>query len=270
MQTDGYNGEKPSEVMILAGGRNSAHPIQRMALYLSGVLITLCTVAMVAAGPKASTPTTAPPTAGNSSPSTAVPTQPQEGFFDGAAFLGDSVTMALRNYNLKTGALGNATFLCAGSYSVRHAVSTDGLTIQYRGQAMSPQQALKACGAKRVFIMLGMNDLAFGLEETMESWEVLIAAIRTAVPDIEIYIQSATPVYPSFEGKKLNNQNLDAYNAKLKSLAAKKGCVYVEVAASLKDGNGALAERYCSDKQCHLTEDGVRVWLRVLKEVENG
>ncbi len=250
-------------------------PIQRVALCLSGVLIALCTVA-VAAFPPRQSGETAPP--GVNPPATGPGTtqgsqaaeEAQDNFFDSAAFLGDSITLALRNYNLRTGALGKATFLCAGSYSVRHAVNPEGLAISYRGEAMSPQQALRESGAQRVFIMLGMNDLAFGLEEAMENWTVLIANIRKECPEMEIYIQSATPVYPSFEGKKLNNANLELYNARLKSFAAQKGCVYVDVARYLKDENGALAARYCSDRQCHLTESGVQVWLRVLKEVAAG
>ena len=121
---------------------------------------------------------------------------------------------------------------------------------------------------KSTTVMIGVE--AERLEEAMENWTVLIANIRKECPEMEIYIQSATPVYPSFEGKKLNNANLELYNARLKSFAAQKGCVYVDVARYLKDENGALAARYCSDRQCHLTESGVQVWLRVLKEVAAG
>lgn len=251
---------------------------QRLVLALSGVLIALCTVVMGVhslAPPGPTIPTTAPP---GSSPSAAPPgssippTAPSGNFFDDAAFVGDSVTLALRNYHLKTGILGNATFLCAGSFGVRHAVREDGIRLTFQGQPMSPQQALRDCGAKRVFLMLGMNDLAFGLEETMAHWEQLLANIRQSCPDVEIYIQSVTPVHRNFEGKKLNNENLESYNAKLRSFAAKKGCFYIDVASQMKDGTGALAEQFCSDQKCHLTEAAVQLWLEKLQEVawENG
>ena len=74
-------------------------------------------------------------------------------WFDDAAFIGDSVTLKLRNYHMSTGALGNATFLCVGSYSVNNAV-TGQLYLSYKGQDMSPENALAACGAKKVLSCL--------------------------------------------------------------------------------------------------------------------
>ena len=129
-------------------------PIQRVALCLSGVLIALCTVAVAAFPPRQSgetaPPGVNPPATGPGTTQGSQAAEVQEDFFDSAAFLGDSITLALRNYNLRTGALGKATFLCAGSYSVRHAVNPEGLAISYRGEEMSPQQALRERGAAGV------------------------------------------------------------------------------------------------------------------------
>ena len=164
--------------------------------------------------------------------------------------------------------MGNAAFLCAGSYSLRHAVQPGGVSVTWRGQALAPEQALQFSGARRVFILLGMNDLALGLEEALENYAALISNIRKLCPEMEIYIQSVTPIHPDFEGQRLNNAYLDEMNLRLKSFAAKKGCQYLDIATAMKDKNGALQEQYCSDRQCHLTTAAVEVWLEKLKEVQ--
>lgn len=189
-------------------------------------------------------------------------------FFNDAAFIGDSVTLALRNHCMNTGALGNATFLCVGSYSVNNAV-TSGLMLTYQGQQMTPQDALAACGAKKVFIMLGMNDIAlFGdksIDKAIENWNTMLARIREKNPDIQIYIQSATPIFTEGQKGNLNNSRMDQYNARLKTYAQENGCIYIDIASHMKDSTGGLAAQYCSDKYVHLTVEGCKLWIEILK-----
>ena len=189
-------------------------------------------------------------------------------FFDDAAFIGDSVTLALKNYCASSGALGKATFLCVGSYSVNNAV-TNGLYINYQGQNMTPQDALKKCGAKKVFIMLGMNDIALFGERSigvaMDNWATMLSRIRQKYPDIEVYIQSATPIYTAGQVGGLNNKHMDAYNASLKEFAQKNNCYYIDIATPMKDSTGGLAAKYCSDSYVHLTQAACQLWVSTLK-----
>lgn len=188
-------------------------------------------------------------------------------FFDGAAFIGDSVTLKLRNYHMSTGACGNATFLCVGSYSVNNAV-TNQLYLSYQGQDMTPQDALAACGAKKVFILLGMNDIAlFGensINVAMDNWATMIANIRSKSPDIQIYIQSGTPIYTAGQVGGLNNNRMDQYNVALKAFAESNGCHYIDIATPMKDSSNGLAERYCSDSYVHFTDAACKLWVDLL------
>ena len=198
-------------------------------------------------------------------------------FFSESAFIGDSVTLALRNYCITNTVIGRPTFLCAGSYAVRHAIvdpdpgNQNIVSITYQNTAMRPEDALKASGVKRVFIMLGMNDIAFGVDYTMNNWKTLIKNIRSECPDMEIYIQSATPIHANNDkdGYKLNNANMDIYNQKLEVFCAENDCYFVSIAPLLKDENGDLANSYCSDPNsqgCHLTQAGVLVWIQALQD----
>lgn len=193
-------------------------------------------------------------------------TDPEE-FFDDAAFIGDSISLKLQNYHAANGTFGKAVFLTAGSYSVNHAVN-DTMRLMFRGEEMTPEDALAACNAKKVFILLGMNDIGLvGVEGTLENWSVMLQRIREKNPRIEIYIQSGTPIYAGGEKGKLTNENMDRYNALLKQFAKENDCHFVDVASALKDGTGALKPSFCSDEYVHLTDAGSEAWIEVLKKL---
>ena len=192
-------------------------------------------------------------------------TQEDTDFFDDAVFIGDSVTLMLQNYQLSSGSLGNVQFLVQGSYSVYHAVHNT-MLVSYRGSSMRLPEAVAATGAKKAFIMLGANDIgAYGIEKTMKNWETMLTRIREKAPDIEIYIQSMTPVWTGGEQGKLNNPNADEYNKVLKAFAEASDCIFVDIASYMKDATGGLATEYCSDKYIHLTFAGTQVWVQTLK-----
>jgi len=196
------------------------------------------------------------------------PTQAPAEFFENAAFIGDSVTLKLRNYNTANKSLYGATFLCQGSYSVNHAVNNS-MKLSYQGNnEITPQDALKACGADKVFILLGMNDIALhGIDKTIENWGKLIANIRSTCPDIDIYIQSGTPIYLEGEVGSLTNKNMDAYNVRLLEFAKENGCYYIDVNTPFRNSNGGLAKVYCSDAYVHFTDTACKLWVDILMKL---
>ena len=185
-------------------------------------------------------------------------------FFDDAAFVGDSIVLSMRTHAQLSGCFGNAMFLCRASFSIRSAAQHSmGLT--YRGGSYTVAEALAACGAKKVFMQLGMNDIAtFTADQSMEFWATVITEIRELNPDILIFIQTGTPIYD--ERGALNNENMDQYNEDLKALAAEMDCFFVDIATPMKDENGFLRSEYCSDAYCHLSIEGAAVWERALKD----
>ncbi len=186
-------------------------------------------------------------------------------YFDDAVFVGDSVSLMLSYYAADTGLLGDAKFLVRGSYSVAHALNGT-MLMTWQGRQLSLPDAIAATGAKKVFFMLGMNDIGLnGIDATMESWDTLLWAVKKVCPEVQIVIQSMTPVYTGGERGKLNNPNVDAYNARLKTFAEEKGYGWLDVASYMKDATGGLAENYCSDQYVHLTSEGAATWVKVLK-----
>ena len=186
-------------------------------------------------------------------------------FFDDAVFIGDSVTLKLSYYAASSGELGKATFLTRGSYGVNHAV-TDSMLLSFQGREMKVEEAVKATGAKKVFIMLGMNDIAlYGIDKTVENWKTLISRIKSACPNVTIYVQSMTPIWTGGETGGLTNANMDEYNKKLETAVKAAGCQFIHVAPYMKDATGGLATLYCSDSFVHVTDEGSAAWIKVLK-----
>ncbi len=187
-------------------------------------------------------------------------------FYNDAAFIGDSVSMMLEYQNDITGELGSAVMMAVGSYSVHNAI-TGNLMVTYRGQEMMPADALAAAGVNKVFIMLGMNDIGlYGIGSTISAWGQLINQIRAKCPDIQIYIQSCTPVWTESRETWLTNADVDRYNTQLEAFCYANGCYWVDVASYMKDSTNGLATRYCSDNFVHLTYEGAAVWIKVLKQ----
>lgn len=185
-------------------------------------------------------------------------------YFDDAIFIGDSISLKLSYYAESTGELGDAIFLVSGSYALRHAIEGT-MDVYFQGKEMSPADAIAASKAKKVFVMLGMNDLnVYGVDETVEKWGIFINDIKEKNPDVSICIQSMTPIYAGGESGVLTNENVNDYNEKLKVFARENGCCFMDIASFMKDSSGALASDYCSDNFVHLTDAGAKAWSNAL------
>lgn len=193
-------------------------------------------------------------------------------WFDDAAFIGDSVSLKLKTHCLN-GALGKAQFFTVGSYSTVNAlrpVSDGGPHPSYRGEVMTSEECIQKSGAKKVFIMLGMNDLSYGIEPTIERYQTLVERIINKSPDVKIFVQSMTPMTATSNiiNDKRNNANVKLYNQRLLQLCEEKGWYFVDVASAMYDDKGAnLRTEYCSDPVdmgVHFTKAGCERWVEYL------
>lgn len=196
-------------------------------------------------------------------------------FFNDAVFIGDSISLMLsyyvadqRNYG---DCLGTAKFLTSGSLGSAEAllpVSSDSLHPTYQGQKMLLEDSVALIGAKKVFIMLGMNDIAlYGIEGALDYYEELVGTIRAKTPDAVIYAQSCTPIIKGKERSVLNNSNIRSYNAALQTRCANNGWNYLDLYSVVSDSEGYLLTEYCSDPDgmgMHFTNAGCHAWIEYL------
>jgi lysophospholipase L1-like esterase len=196
-------------------------------------------------------------------------------FFDDAVFVGDSITIGLRNHVLNQRAsgaspLGNARFLVAGSYGLRAAAgdfNPGGVNLSYQGVAKPLEDCVANMGTKDVYLMLGMNDWAgASLPGSIEKYEVIVNKVHSKIPGANVFLQSCTPVTKSREGEKLNNANTDKFNSAVVDLCMRYGIDYIDVATPMKDGQNAFKVEYASDNYVHLNASGCESWINTLRE----
>ena len=195
-------------------------------------------------------------------------------WFDDAVFVGDSVTLKLNYYcDEHPEALGNAKFFCAGSMgytNTQEGESTEEL-IQpyYKGSERNTEECAVITESSKVFVMLGMNDIGlYGTDDSLSSAEKLLAKIHKNSPKATIYVQSVTPMLPSFERETWNNTLIREFNDKLQNLATQKGYHYLDIYSIMADENGCLKEEYCGDPEAmgiHFTSEACEVWCDYLK-----
>ena len=192
-------------------------------------------------------------------------------YFDNSVFLGDSVTLGLKNYTTKKRQtdsyfLGNAKFIAVGSYSVADTLvpvtSANSIHSLYNGVVTQPQDIIADMGVKRVFICLGLNDVGiYTQNEYLTNYSILINRIRQAVPDIQIAILSVTPLTVDGERKILYNAKIDEYNNALVAFAQENGCYFIDISTVLKDELGYLTDELSSDNYCHLEPEAYDAWI---------
>ncbi len=190
-----------------------------------------------------------------------------DSWFDNVVFIGDSVTEGLKLY--RGDAIPGAKFLSAGSLSATNILSGQ-LKPTYQGEKVTVENGVKLSGAKYVYIMMGMNNISYGVERATSDMVTVINSITAANPSVKIVIESVTPMTStsSRTDSKLNNTTINAYNERMKQLAAENGWYYVNVAEAVSDANGYLIQSYCSDANnmgIHFNSKGAAAWIDYLK-----
>ena len=201
-------------------------------------------------------------------------------FFDGALFIGDSITRQLHNYTAEQRRedprfLGNARFFTAQSYALytasRKLLQSGAVNLTFRGREMALFDIVQEIQPRRVFILLGVNDYAGEKPEKAVGWaERIIDLTAQASPDTQVIFQSLTPVTAAFCRRKDYRALWDQYNEALKEMCLRKGAGYIDIASPLKDADGYLRTDFSSDGEYHLNPAGLRLWVDCLLDYARG
>jgi len=199
-----------------------------------------------------------------------------DSFFDGAVFVGDSVSLGLRNYVLSQRArgantLGGARFLAVGSYSLRASAADDfrknKVNLTWQGKDMSIEDCLHEMDAKELYIMLGINEGLTGNPAYYRDLYIKTLDRVTAVnPDIRIRVQSCTPVTKSRESSGRSNTGIDRFNGLLLEMCENYGYDYIDISSPMKGEDNSFRTDYTSDNYVHMSSQGCVSWINSLLE----
>lgn len=198
-------------------------------------------------------------------------------WFDDVIWVGDSIENNFHyyvNYTRNNGQpeiFGKATFFAAPNFSWHLAVQPEGpeeFFPVYEGRFMTVEDAVEACGANKVLIGMGMNDIAFlGLERTMEYVDLQLTRILEKTPHVTIYLMGMTPRPAGYDNYDLSNALIRDFNALLLSYAEEHGHYFLDSYEALADEKGELPYEHCADPEglaVHPSFSGCAIWLEYL------
>lgn len=184
-------------------------------------------------------------------------TQVDESYFDDALFIGDSRTVGLRDY---TDMSEHADFYCETSLTIYKVMEED-----FKGQG-TIKEALETKDYGKIYIMVGINELGRGTtEDFMNKYTEVIDTIHELEPDAKIVIQSIMRVSGEKSAKDaiFNNNNINARNNAIATLADNQRVFYIEVNEAVCDEEGNLVAEYTFD-QIHLLGACNDLWKQYL------
>ena len=168
--------------------------------------------------------------------------------------------------------------MCADSLSYHNAQwdlnDENAVHPTIQGETVLAETAAEITGSSKIFILMGINDIdTYGVEDTMASMKEFIRKVLSHSPNVEIYLQSTTPMIPAKETDILNNVLIRQFDEELELYCNENGYHYLDVYHRMCDENGALRADYCVDPEddgIHFTYDATIVWVNYLRSAVAG
>lgn len=173
----------------------------------------------------------------------AEPTQPMDPVsMDDALFIGDSRVVGLMEYSKL-----DADFFAGVGMSV-YNIDDEPVSVPNVGR-MTLDELLSNKSYGKIYLMLGINELGYELEQTVTKYGKLVDSIRSLQPDAKLFIMGNLHVTlrKSAHHDYITNENISNLNDRISKLADDKDIFYMDVNPEFDDSNGALSERYTSD-----------------------
>ena len=124
----------------------------------------------------------------------------------------------------------------------------------------------------KIFIMIGINDLAYGadFQNVFQNYKIIIQRILEKSPGTKIYIQSLLPVNKQLLAKyyptsKITGGNIRKLNNSLEDLSSKFQLNYIDLYSLFKKDEDQLDERFTYDG-LHLNGNGYLIWKSAIEK----
>lgn len=190
-------------------------------------------------------------------------TEPGEGYayFDDALFIGDSRTAGLREYGL----FDNSDFFATPGLSIYAIPKTKVTVHEWEDVKLEELLANKSYG--KIYLMLGMNELGYNFEQTVERYRAFVEELQEKQPQAKLYLCANlhVTIVRTENDDIFNNANINKMNEEIRKLAQEKELPYLDVNILFDDENGNLNEEYTSDDS-HVLGKYYEDWCKWLAE----
>ena len=143
-----------------------------------------------------------------------------------------------------------------------HNVVNRGVSGAITDEALENIEAIAVGKPKKVFIMMGTNDLGTAgictTEHVMQNVSLMVERLQKVSPDTELYIQSLLPSGHLGSGGTRTPERLQATNEALKAFCEAKDITYIDLWNDLADV--ATNSNGMSYDKLHLTAKAYKIW----------
>ncbi len=173
----------------------------------------------------------------------ATPVKPEDPFTN-ALFIGDSRTVGIAEYSGIT----EADFFAFTGMSVYTAFKKESAVGSWQKGTLLAD-ALQARQYDRVYLMLGVNELGYNFQKTVERYGEMVQQIRELQPDAYLILEASLHVTKkrSDTDSTFNNSNIDRMNQAQAAYADGEHIFFIDVNPAFDDETGALNQDYTFD-----------------------
>ena len=173
----------------------------------------------------------------------ATPVKPEDPFSN-ALFIGDSRTVGIAEYSGIT----EADFFAFTGMSVYSALKKESSVGSWKKGTLLAD-ALQSQQYDRVYLMLGVNELGYNFQKTVERYGELVQQIRDLQPDAYLILEASLHVTKkrSDTDSTFNNSNIDRMNQAQAAYADGEHIFFIDVNPAFDDETGALNQDYTFD-----------------------
>ncbi len=183
-----------------------------------------------------------------------------EEFFQNTLFIGDSRTMGLAEYADLTGAVvfANTGMNIYRLYSLKNGV---------RDQEAYLEDVLAKNQFRKIYLMLGINELGYDEGQTVKRFEEEVLKLRELQPEAKIVLEANLHVTSerSERDEIFNNEGIDRINGNIRQIAEKYGFSYIDVNEIFDDETGGLNAQYTHD-EVHVLGKYYQQWADWIRE----
>lgn len=185
---------------------------------------------------------------------------PSELFFQDTLFIGDSRTMGLAEYADLNNAVvfANTGMNIYRLYSLKNAV---------REQDTYLEDILADRQYRKIYLMLGINELGYDETQTVKRFEEEVVKLRKLQPDAKIVLEANLHVTKARSERDaiFNNDGIDRMNESIRQIAEKYGLSYIDVNELFDDEDGGLNPEYTHD-EVHVLGKYYQQWADWIRE----
>ena len=172
----------------------------------------------------------------------------------GIVFLGNSITE-----------VGEWSEVLPGKAVVNRGISGDN---SYGVYARLDQ--VLAIQPTKIFLLIGVNDVKRGtsIDAIVNNYDRIATKIKASSPRTKLYFQSVLPVTESILANiyvKITNAKIKKLNERMKVIAAKYNCSFIDLHPIFEDANGQLKRELTTDG-LHLKPYAYILWANFLKQ----